>query len=74
MERYLDIDNDSGVIMYECGPDYIRVKFSTGAIYHYTYASAGRDKIEHMKVLARSGNGLNSYINRHAKKLYERRE
>lgn len=30
MERYKDINGDSGVIAYECGTDYIRVQFSTG--------------------------------------------
>ncbi|MFZ7101509.1 MAG: hypothetical protein ACOWWO_02490 [Peptococcaceae bacterium] len=32
MERYKDIDGDSGVTGYEYGADYIRVQFSTGGI------------------------------------------
>ncbi len=74
MEYYKDIDGDSGVIAYECGTDYIRVQFSTGATYLYTYESAGSHNIEQMKVLARSGNGLNAYINTHVRKMYARKE
>ncbi|AFY60229.1 hypothetical protein [Synechococcus sp. PCC 6312] len=74
MEPYKNIDGDSGVSAYEIGTDFIRVQFSSGAIYLYTYTSAGEANIEHMKVLARQGNGLNSFINTNVRKLYERRE
>lgn len=74
MERYKDIDGDSGVVAYEYGDDYIRVQFSTGKIYLYTYASAGSNNIEQMKVLARNGEGLNAYINTRVKKKYARKE
>lgn len=74
MERYRDIDGDSGVAGYETGPDFIRVQFTTGAVYLYTYASAGAQNIEQMKRLAVAGDGLNSFINRHVRKLYARKE
>lgn len=74
MEHYANIDNDSGVIGYEIGTDFIRVYFSTGAIYLYTYSSAGRLNIENMKNLAMSGEGLNSYINQYVRKGYFRKE
>lgn len=70
MERYIDTNGDSGVLNYEIGDDYIVVQFKTGAVYTYTYASAGKEKIETMKVLAKSGNGLNSFINKYARELY----
>lgn len=41
MELYKDINGDSGVLGYEIGYDYITVQFKTGAIYTYTYSSAG---------------------------------
>lgn len=69
-----DIDGDSGVTAYEYGSDYIRVQFSTGAIYLYTYQSAGSHNIEHMKALARNGNGLNAYINTNVRKMYAKKE
>lgn len=70
MEIYKNIDGDSGVLEYECGDDYIKVKFSSPHIYVYTYASAGRENVEQMKSLALAGNGLNSFINKIVKKMY----
>jgi len=55
VERYLDIDGDSGVAGYEIGPDYIRVTFKDGSVYLYTYSSAGSNNIEEMKRLAAVG-------------------
>ncbi len=73
MERYKNIDGDSGVMAYEIGNDSITVQFSTGAIYLYTCQSAGEANIEQMKQLAIAGNGLNSFIMRVVKKSYARR-
>lgn len=74
MERYRNLGGDSSVVAYEIGSDFIRVQFSDGSVYMYTYASAGSANIEHMKQLARSGQGLNSFIMRHVRKAYARRE
>ncbi|MDQ9010307.1 hypothetical protein RFI36_11840 [Acinetobacter gerneri] len=73
MERYLDLDGDSGIVGYEIGDTFIRVQFNrTFKIYTYSYRSAGADKVEEMKRLAKSGDGLNSYIKLYANKLYDR--
>ncbi len=74
MERYSDIDRDSGVVQYESGPDFIRVKFNDSSVYLYTYKSAGSQHIEKMKELAIRGDGLNAYINDYVSKSYERKE
>lgn len=72
MERYRNSRGDSGVSAYEIGTDYIKVKFSrTSRTYTYSYRKAGSNHVEHMKGLARSGSGLNSYINRYVKNLYD---
>ncbi|MDC5554127.1 Uncharacterised protein [Acinetobacter baumannii] len=72
MERYLDLDGDSGIHAYEIGDTYIRVQFNrTFKIYTYSYRSTGAVRVEDMKQLARNGDGLNSYIMRYAKTLYE---
>lgn len=72
MERYRNSGGDSGVSAYEIGPDYIKVKFSgTSRTYTYSYRRAGSSHVEQMKVLALRGNGLNSYINRYVKHLYD---
>ena len=71
MIKYLDIDNDSGIEAYEIGLDKISVKFKKKKkIYVYSYASAGKENIEHMKKLAQSGDGLNSFINLNVKYKY----
>jgi len=74
MERYADIDNDSGVVGYEIGADFIRVQFSDGAIYLYTASSTGLGDVETMKQLARAGEGLNSFIKRNVGRRYARKE
>jgi hypothetical protein len=72
MERYSNIGRNSGVSAYEIGTDYIQVKSSgTGRTYTYSYRKAGSSHVENMKNLARSGNGLNSYINKYVKNLYD---
>jgi hypothetical protein len=74
MERYRNIDGDSGVIAYELGTDYIRVQFSDNSVYLYTDASAGSGNIEMMKKLAAAGDGLNAFINKHVRKRYAKKE
>lgn len=72
MERYRNSGGDSGVYGYEIGSDFIRVKFSGNSrTYTYSYRKAGRSHVEQMKVLAQGGSGLNSYINKHVKFLYD---
>lgn len=73
MTRYLNLGGDSGVEAYEFGYDYITVYFAkTARGYTYSYRSAGPAHVEAMKQLARNGQGLNEYINRYARYLYER--
>lgn len=72
MERYRNSGGNSGVLAYEIGPDYILIKFSGSyRIYRYSYRKAGQHHVETMKRLAQSGSGLNSYINRYVKNLYD---
>lgn len=72
MERYRNSGGDSGVSSFEIGTDYIIVKFTdTFRTYRYSYRKAGQHHVEAMKRLARSGSGLNSYINRYVKNLYD---
>lgn len=73
MEIYKDLNGDSGVTAFEIGSDFIIVRFSFNSEYLYNYASAGKENIEAMKKLAKTGDGLNSYINKHVKKLYAKK-
>ena len=71
MQKYMNIGRDSGVEGYEIGGDYIKVKFTrTSKVYTYSYDSAGMAAIEHMKDLAKRGEGLNEYINRYVRDKY----
>ena len=63
MKRYGNLHGNSGISAYEEGPDFIRIQFTSGRIYLYTYESAGEDDIEEMKELAREGSGLTRFIN-----------
>ena len=62
MEGYNNLGGDSAVVAYEMGNDFIKVQFRDGWFYTYTYESAGRDNVEHMKTLASAGRGLNGFI------------
>lgn len=74
MNRYLNLGGNSGVSTYENGPNFIRVRFSDGGVYLYTYISAGLKNIEHMKQLAQNGRGLNTFINTTVRKKYAKKE
>ena len=74
MERYKNLSGGSGIVAYESGTDFIRVQFSSGSVYLYTYESAGSESIEEMKELASKGEGLNSFINATVRYYYARRE
>ena len=72
MEVYMDINSD--VYRYEIGSDFIRLQFTAGAQYLYTYASAGQSNIEQMKILAQQGSGLDDFIWLTVVELHESRE
>ena len=70
MERYSNRGGDSNVAAYEIEQSSIKVQFRDGSIYLYTSQSAGVANLEHMKQLAKAGQGLNSFISRVVKKAY----
>ena len=72
MQRYKNHSGNSGVKAYEIKETAIRVQFSKGDIYTYSYSSAGRDAVEAMKDLAKKGKGLSTYISKYLKDNYER--
>lgn len=72
MERYRNLDGSSGVSAYEISSDFIIIRFSgTVKTYKYSSRKAGQLHIDKMKVLAQNGRGLNAYINRYVKNLYD---
>ena len=73
MKPYGNLHGNSGVAAYEEGPDFIRVQFTSGSIYLYTYESNGPEAVEIMKKLAREGRSLQRFINK-VGSLYAARE
>lgn len=72
MQRYADIDRDSGVLGFEIEDTSITVYFKgTSRPYTYSHRKAGAQHVEQMKRLALAGDGLNEYINDNVKKLYD---
>lgn len=72
MTIYLNSKGDSGISEYDIGTDYIVVHFKNGKERHYKYdyATTGKAQVEEMKILAKRGAGLNSYINTSVKKNF----
>lgn len=70
MERYLNRGGDSGIIGYEIGDDSIIVQFRDNSLYLYNSIRPGQGTVDHMKMLARAGQGLNSYIGRAVRKNF----
>lgn len=64
MTPYPNASGRSGVRATGAVQDGIRVQFSDGSIYTYTYESAGPDAVKTMHDLAKAGRGLNAWINR----------
>lgn len=58
MTPYANLRGNSPVLGYLIEPTRICVMFKNGKIYSYSYASAGVDKVEQMKILAQSGTGV----------------
>jgi len=73
MEKYRDIDGNSGISAYEVDNDFIIVRFKKGGMYLYNYSITGSNHVNKMIELARIGNGLNGYINLNAKYTYARK-
>lgn len=74
MQKYADINNDSGVDSFEIKDTSITVWFTKGAHkpYTYSYNLAGQNHVDRMKQLALTGDGLNAYINHNVKFKYDR--
>ena len=64
MQEYKNLTRKSGVAAYEIGDDYIDIQYKNGNIYKYTYDSPGKNEVEALKLFAKEGKGLNSYINK----------
>ncbi len=74
MKPYGNGRNDSGVVAYDEGRDWIDVQFTNRMIYRYTRKSAGEEAVEQMRDLAHQGEGLSTYISQNDPPYASQRE
>ena len=73
MTPYLRLAGETGVTAFHIRAEAIEVRFVDGYIYTYSYAVPGRVHVEAMKLLAREGRGLSTYISRNVREKYAAR-
>jgi hypothetical protein len=62
MQPYANHHGNSGVVSFESGNDFIKIRFKhSPVVYVYTFALPGRMHVEEMKRLASGGYGLVPY-------------
>lgn len=71
MERYLNRSGNSPITHFQIEDEIIIVWFKGGKSYSYSYPKAGKNHVETMKSLARSGSGLSAYITRNVRFDYD---
>ena len=63
MKTYKNLSGNSGVVAYEIGRTFIKIKFEgESGIYTYDYKRPGKQLVELMKTLAAKGEGLSTFI------------
>ena len=73
MTPYRAGEDDSGIVAYACGPDWIDIRFRHGGTYRYDDRHPGALHVMEMQRLAEAGDGLNTYINQHVRDDYAAR-
>ena len=71
MEHYLNKSGTSPVTKFKIEQEKITVWYNDDTSYSYSYARAGQPIVEKLKELARTGEGLATYISQQAKFLYD---
>lgn len=71
MTPYANLRGNSPIVGYEIEATCITVWFNSGKAYSYSYGKAGKEHVEEMKRLAKSGVGLSSYITRNVRYHYD---
>lgn len=73
MLRYEGASDNSGVVAYQPGADFIQLKFRDGRRYIYSYRCPGPKDVEAMKGLATAGKGLTTYVNKYVRDRFDTR-
>ena len=64
MATYNDATGTSGITAFQSSNDSITIEYKNGSAYQYSDHTTGFANVGHMKTLAASGQGLNSFINK----------
>jgi len=72
MTRYKS-DHETGVVAYHIGENSMTVQFQDGAFYLYDHQKPGAAHVKEMKILAKTGSGLSTYISQHVQENYKRK-
>ncbi len=70
MEKYKNLEKNSGVLEYEILDEGIKIKFAGDHLYLYDYVHPGREPVEQMKKLAKKGRGLATFISTQVREDY----
>jgi hypothetical protein len=71
MESYANLHGNSGVTEFQIDDSSIKVRFrNSNKIYVYNHLKPGPAHVEKMKMLAKSGRGLSTYISQKIQKDY----
>jgi len=73
MQPYQDLSGNAGVSAYEILEKAIILRFADEGSYLYDYEKPGKRHVEKMKLLAKAGKGLTTYVNQHIRKNYSRK-
>ncbi len=73
LQRYVNLDVDSGVVAYAAGPRGIAIEFANGSFYIHDLDRPGRKAVVKMKRLARAGRGLSTSISQRVRDNYATR-
>ena len=68
----MDSSGRGGITVYKILPKGIVLKFQNKDLYLYDYLKPGKQHVDQMKILAKEGKGLTTYVNQYVRSNYER--
>ena len=71
LKKYKDLSGGSGVTGYKFVPHGIILQFKHKELYLYDESKPGRHHLEQMKILAKKGKGLTTYVNQNIRDNYK---
>jgi len=73
MEKYNNLSGESNITSYSIDENSITILFNNGWFYLYSTMKVGLANMDQMKTLAIKGFGLNSFINKNVRELFDKK-